>query len=216
MEFTFDEWGVDVAITGAQKGLMLPPGLSILCASERALRAGETASMPRYYFDWRPMRAENPRGYFPYTPATLLLFGLREALRMLKEEGLPAVVARHRRLAEAVRQAVSAWGLECLCKDPRAQSNSITAVVTPEGVDATGVIRYAAEHLELSLGVGLGHLRQRVFRIGHLGALNPLEVMATIAGTEIALHMTGAAIQIGSGVRACQARFIQETAAPVP
>ncbi len=208
MDFRFDEWGVDVALCGTQKGLMLPPGMAVLCVSPRALRRAEEVHSPRYFFDWRPMLAENRRGYFPYTPATLLLYGLREALRMLLEEGLDNVFARHARLAEGVRRAVRAWGLRLLCEDPRAYSNSLTAVVLPEGHDADAVLRVAEERLHLSLGTGLGPLRGRVFRIGHLGWLNELEVLATVAGVELALHLAGVPVPLGAGVVACQHFFV--------
>jgi alanine-glyoxylate transaminase/serine-glyoxylate transaminase/serine-pyruvate transaminase len=209
IDFRFDEWKVDVALTGTQKGLMLPPGMAVLCASPRAIAESERVTSPRYFFDWRPVLEENRKGYFPYTPATLLLYGLREALRMLFEEGLPNVFARHQRLAEGVRRAVKAWGLSILCKNPEEYSNSLTAVVVPEGVDANEVIRIAEKRLNLSLGTGLGRLKGRVFRIGHLGSLNELEVLATVAGVEMALAMTGVEIPVGAGVRACQEYFLE-------
>jgi len=207
IDFRFDEWKVDVAVCGTQKGLMLPPGMAVLCVGPRALERSRQVRSPRYFFDWEPMRAENRRGYFPYTPATLLLYGLREALRMLREEGLANVFARHARLAEGVRRAVRAWGLRILCEDPREYSNTLTAVVVPEGCDADAVLRVAEERLHLSLGVGLGPLRGRVFRIGHLGWLNELEVLATVAGVELALQLAGVAVPLGEGVRACQDFF---------
>ncbi|MDR7521476.1 MAG: aminotransferase class V-fold PLP-dependent enzyme [Armatimonadota bacterium] len=203
IDFRFDEWDVDVALTGSQKGLMLPPGMAILCVSPRALAESARAGAPRYFFDWRPVIEEMRRGYFPYTPATLLLYGLREALRMLLEEGLPQVLARHARLAEAVRRAVRAWGLSILCEDPAEYSNTLTAVVVPQTASADDVLR-AAERLNLSLGTGLGRLKGRVFRIGHLGALGDLEVIATVGGTELALRMAGVAVPPGAGVAACQ------------
>ncbi|HXF83374.1 MAG TPA: aminotransferase class V-fold PLP-dependent enzyme [bacterium] len=208
IDFRFDEWGVDVALTGSQKGLMLPPGMAILCAGPRALARSEQVRTPRAFFDWRPIIAEMRRGYFPYTPATLLLFGLREALRMLQEEGLPQVFARHRRLAEGVRQAVRAWGLQIFCRDPAAYSQTLTTVVMPEGVDGDGVLRTAASRFNLSLGTGLGRLRGRAIRIGHLGALGELEVLATLAGTEMALALAGVRLSVGTGVAACQRFFM--------
>jgi alanine-glyoxylate transaminase/serine-glyoxylate transaminase/serine-pyruvate transaminase len=207
IDFRFDEWKVDVAVCGTQKGLMLPPGMAVLCVGPRALERSRQVHSPRYFFDWEPMRAENRRGYFPYTPATLLLYGLGEALRMLREEGLANVFARHARLAEGVRRAVRAWGLRILCEDPREYSNTLTAVVVPEGCDADAVLRVAEERLHLSLGAGLGPLRGRVFRIGHLGWLNELEVLATVAGVELALQLAGVAVPLGEGVRACQDFF---------
>jgi alanine-glyoxylate transaminase/serine-glyoxylate transaminase/serine-pyruvate transaminase len=207
IDFRFDEWKVDVALCGTQKGLMLPPGMAILCVSPRALERSERVHSPRYFFDWRPMVAENRRGYFPYTPATLLLYGLREALRMLLEEGLSNVFARHARLAEGVRRAVRAWGLKILCEDPREFSNTLTAVVVPEGFDADRVLQVAEQRLHLSLGTGLGPLRGRIFRIGHLGWLNELEVLATVAGVELALHLAGVPVPLGGGVSSCQRFF---------
>lgn len=209
IDLRFDDWRIDVALTGSQKGLMLPPGMAILCAGPRALERSIQVRAPRYFFDWRPMLEENRRGYFPYTPATLLLFGLREAVRMLLEEGLANVFARHHRLAEAVRRAVRAWDLAILCQRIEEYSNSLTAVVLPEHIDADAVVRLAAERLNLSLGKGLGRLGGRVFRIGHLGALNELEVLATLAGVEMALAIAGVPVRLGAGVTAAQ-QFLTE------
>jgi alanine-glyoxylate transaminase/serine-glyoxylate transaminase/serine-pyruvate transaminase len=203
IEFQFDAWRVDVALTGSQKGLMLPPGMGILAIGERALAASEQATAPRYFLDWRPVLAQMKSGYFPYTPATLLLLGLREALRMLDEEGLENVYARHAELAACVRAAVAGWGLELLCRDPAERSNTASAIVMPDGVDAADVIRVARE-LNLSLGAGLGRLAGRVFRIGHLGSLNLLEVLATLAGVELSLDSAGVPVSFGSGVAAAQ------------
>jgi alanine-glyoxylate transaminase/serine-glyoxylate transaminase/serine-pyruvate transaminase len=211
IDFRMDEWRVDVALTGTQKGLMLPPGGAILCVGPRALQAAAQNRTPRYYYDWRPVIRDMQQGFFPYTPATLLLFGLREALRMLLEEGLDDVLARHRRLAQATREAVRAWGLPILARDPARASNSLTAVVL-EDLDSGKVVRVAAERLNLALGVGLGQLRGRVFRIGHLGSLNELEVLATIAGTELALRYSGKPIELGVGVAAAQRFFAGITA----
>ena len=213
MELRFDDWRVDVALTGSQKGLMLPPGLAILCAGPRALAAAERATSPRNFFDWRPILRDNVAGFYPYTPATNMLYGLREALDMLLEEGLENAFARHHRLAEAVRAAVRAWRLELLCDDPRAYSDSLTAVVVPDGVDSDAVIRRARERFDLALGVGLAKLRGRIFRVGHLGALAELEVAATIAGTEMALAECGVEIELGSGVAAAERAFAR---VPVP
>lgn len=214
IEFRFDEWRVDVALTGSQKGLMLPPGLGLLCAGPRALARGETGGSPRNFFDWRPILRDNAAGFFPYTPATLLLFGLREALQMLVvEEGLDAVYARHRSLAEGVRAAVGAWNLAPLCEQPACYSNTLTAVVMPEGIDSDTVIRRALERFGLSLGVGLGRIKGRVLRIGHLGALNELEVLATLGGVELALLESGVPLELGSGVAACQRLFTRQPAA---
>jgi len=158
---------------------------------------------------------EMRQGYFPYTPATLMLYGLREAIRMLAEEGLPRVFARHARLADGVRRAVHAWGLQILCRDPQEYSNTVTAVVVPDGADADAVRRAAVQHLNLSLGAGLGRLKGRVFRIGHLGALNELEVLATLAGTEMALTMAGVRVPPGAGVTACEQFFLEDITVPV-
>jgi alanine-glyoxylate transaminase/serine-glyoxylate transaminase/serine-pyruvate transaminase len=208
IEFKFDAWSVDVALTGSQKGLMLPPGMGMLAASDKALAASRQATTPRYFLDWAPVIENMRGGYFPYTPATLLLYGLRESLRILDEEGLPAVYARHARHAQAVRTAVAEWGLELLCRDPQERSNTATAIQVPEGIDADKVLR-AAEELHLSLGGGLSKLKGRVFRIGHLGALNALEVLATLAGVELALHRTGVPVDLGSGVSAAQRLYAE-------
>ena len=206
IDFKMDEWRVDVALTGTQKGLMLPPGGAILCVGPRALEASEKNRTPRYFYDWRPVIRDMQQGFFPYTPATLLLFGLREALRILLEEGLDNVLARHARLAEGTRAAVRAWGLPLLATDAARASNSLTAVVLDQ-VDSNKVVKVAAERLNLALGVGLGQLRGRVFRIGHLGSLNELEVLATLAGTELALFCSGQAIELGVGVAAAERFF---------
>jgi len=210
IDFRFDEWEIDVALTGTQKGLMLPPGMAVLCVGPRALARAEQVSTPRYFFDWRPVITEMRRGYFPYTPATLMLYGLREAVHMLQEEGVPQVFARHRRLAEGVRRAVKAWGLQILCKNPSEYSHTLTAVVMPEGAESEAVLEAAETHFHLSLGTGLGRLRGRVFRIGHLGALNDLEALATVAGVEMALALAGVRVPMGAGVAACQ-KFLMES-----
>jgi alanine-glyoxylate transaminase/serine-glyoxylate transaminase/serine-pyruvate transaminase len=212
IDFQFDGWSVDVALTGSQKGLMLPPGMGILAVGERALAASRRATTPRYYLDWEPVLESMRDGYFPYTPATLLLYGLREALRMLHEEGLDAVYARHARNASVVREAVGRWKLELLCRSPTEYSNTATAIVVPNGVDADDVLR-AAEQLDLSLGMGLSRLKGRVFRIGHLGSLNELEVLATLAGVELALHRTGVPVALGSGVTAGLQLYAESPAA---
>jgi len=206
IDFRMDEWRVDVALTGTQKGLMLPPGGAVLCVGPRALDAAETNRTPRYFYDWRPVIRDMQQGFFPYTPPTLLLFGLREAIRMLLEEGLDNVFARHARLAQATREAVRAWGLKMLAGDVARASNSLTAVVV-DAIDSGAVVKVAADRLNLALGVGLGQLRGRVFRIGHLGSLNELEVLATLAGTELALRYAGQPIELGVGVAAAE-RFL--------
>ena len=204
----FDEWGIDVAMAASQKGLMLPPGMGVVCASPRAIAIAERGGSPRHFFDWRPILRENAAGFFPYTPATLLLFGLRESLAMLlDEEGLEAVFARHQRLAEGVRAAVAAWGLATVCEDPAFASNTITAVAMPAESGGNAVIAAARERFGLSLWIGLGRLNDKAFRIGHLGSLNELEVLATLGGVEMALHEVGVPIQLGAGVAAAQRRF---------
>lgn len=214
LEFRFDEWGIDVALAGSQKGLMLPPGLGMVCIGARALRRAEEVTTPRAFFDWRPVLKEMERGYFPYTPATLLLYGLREALRILGEEGLPQVFGRHRRLADAVRAAVRAWELPVQCREPAEYSHTLTAVVVPEGTDSDAVRRAAETHFNLSLGAGLGRLAGKVFRIGHLGALNDLEVLATVAGTELAMTVAGIRAPIGAGVTAAQQVLLEQLQTP--
>lgn len=215
IDFRFDEWKVDVAVAGSQKGLMLPPGMAILCLSPRALAVSRHITTPRYFYDWQPVLEEMELGYFPYTPATLMLYGLREALRMLFEEGLAGVFSRHARLAEGVRRAVRAWGLSILCRRPQEYSNTVTAVVLPDGLDA-GAVLHAAARLNLSVGTGLGRLKGRVVRIGHLGALNELEVLATVAGTELALTMAGVRVRLGAGVEACEQYFVEQYLAKTP
>ncbi|HEV8306832.1 MAG TPA: aminotransferase class V-fold PLP-dependent enzyme [Methylomirabilota bacterium] len=211
IDFRFDEWGVDVALTGPQKGLMLPPGLTILAASDKALRAGQAAKCPRAYWDWRPVLERNRRGEFPYTPATSLLFGLRESIAMLRDEGLPRVFRRHARLAEACRRAVRAMGLELLCRDPAEYSNTLTAVVMPAGTDSDAYIAHANRELDLSLGVGLGEVKGKVFRIGHLGSLNELELLGGLAGVELTLRSFGLPVALGAGLAAAET-YLLETA----
>ena len=203
-EFRFDEWRVDVALTGSQKGLMLPPGLGLLCVGPRALAASERGGSPRSFFDWRPVLRDNESGFFPYTPATLTLYGLRAALDMLFEEGLENVFRRHRRLARAVRAAVRAWGLDAYCRDEDAASDTLTGVLTPEGLDSGEVLRVARDRFGMSLGVGLGQVKGKLFRIGHLGSLNELEVLGTLGGIEMALAELGVGVTLGSGVAAAQ------------
>ena len=189
IDYRHDEWGVDVTVGASQKGLMLPPGLSFNAVGERALAAHGVARLPRSYWDWEPILRANERGFFPYTPPTNLLFGLREALRMLEAEGLDRVFARHDRHAEATRRAARAWGLELLCADPSEYSSSLTAVLTPSGHDAGGLLDVILERFDMALGVGLGKLAGRVFRIGHLGDFNDLSLMGTLAGVEMGLEL---------------------------
>jgi alanine-glyoxylate transaminase/serine-glyoxylate transaminase/serine-pyruvate transaminase len=197
IDYRHDEWRVDVTVAGSQKGLMLPPGLSFNAVSARALEASKTARLPRAYWDWGPMLAANETGFFPYTPATNLLYGLREALAMLAEEGLAQVFARHARHAEATRRAVRAWGLELNCEDPREQSGSLTAVRVPEGHDEAKLRAVALDRFDLSLGQGLGKLKGKVFRIGHLGAFNDLMLCGTLSGVEMSLGLAGIPARTG-------------------
>src|SRR6186713_1679505 len=192
IDYRHDEWGVDVTVAGSQKGLMLPPGLSFNCISTKALAASKNARMPRSYWAWDEMIANGKGGYFPYTPATNLLYGLREALKMLlDEEGLDAVFARHQRHAEATRRAVRAWGLEIFALDPREYSASLTAVLMPAGHDADRLRKMILEAFDMSLGTGLTKLGGKVFRIGHLGDFNDLTLMGTLAGVEMGLGLAG-------------------------
>ena len=204
IDFRLDEWGVDVALTGPQKGLMLPPGMAILAVSERAIAASEKAKCPCAYWDWQPVLERNRRGEFPYTPATMLLFGLREAIALIAEEGLVNVFARHARLAEACRRAVRALGLEILCRDPAEHSNTLTAVVMPSGFDSDEFVRFAAQRLDLSLGIGLGVVKGKVFRIGHLGNLNEIDLLGGLAGVEMMLKEFGVPVRLGAGLAAAQ------------
>jgi len=191
MDYRHEEWGVDVTIGGSQKGLMLPPGLGFNALSDKALAAAQTASLPRSYWDWEPMVASNETGFFPFTPATNLLFGLNESVHMLLEVGLAAVFARHARLAEATRRAVDAWGLEMVAADPAERSNSLTAVLLPDGHDADAFRKRVLECFNMSLGSGLGRLQGKAFRIGHLGDFNDLMLAGTLAGVEMGLNLTG-------------------------
>jgi alanine-glyoxylate transaminase / serine-glyoxylate transaminase / serine-pyruvate transaminase len=200
-EYRHDEWGVDVTIWCSQKGMMLPPGLGLNAVSEKALAAARWARLPRSYWDWPPVLAAAGTGLFPYTPATNLLFGLREALAMLNEEGLPAVFARHARHAEATRRAVRGWGLGLVCQDPDGYSPTLTAVMVPDGHDADQVRRLILDRFNMSLGAGLGRLAGRVFRIGHLGDLGDLSLAGALCGVEMGL--AGAGVPIArDGVRA--------------
>ena len=188
IDYRHDDWGVDVTVAGSQKGLMLPPGLSFNCISKKALSASKSARLPRSYWAWDEMLSNGKSGYFPYTPATNLLYGLREALKMLlDEEGLDAVFARHQRHGEATRRAVRAWGLEVLALDAREYSGSLTAVLMPSGHDADRVRKMILEAFDMSLGTGLGKLGGKVFRIGHLGDFNDLMLMGTLSGVEMGL-----------------------------
>jgi alanine-glyoxylate transaminase/serine-glyoxylate transaminase/serine-pyruvate transaminase len=204
LDFRHDEWAVDVTVGCSQKGLMLPPGLGFNAISEKALAASRANRMPRSYWDWRDMLGANTAGFFPYTPATNLLFGLKEAIAMLHEEGLEHVFARHARHGAATRAAVRAWGLEVLCLDSREYSGVLTAVVMPEGHDADAFRRVVLERYDMSLGTGLAKLAGKVFRIGHLGHFNDLMLMGTLAGVELGLDAAGVPHRPG-GVAAAMA-----------
>ena len=191
IEYRHDEWGVDVTIAGSQKGLMLPPGLSFNCVSEKARKAAQSSTLPKAYWGWEEMITQNKTGYFPYTPATNLLYGLREALKMLQEEGLPNVFTRHDRHAEATRRAVRAWGLEILCAVPEEYSSALTAVMMPAGHDADALRKAILDAYDMSLGMGLGKMLGKIFRIGHLGDFNDLTLAGTLSGVEMGLALAG-------------------------
>ena len=191
IDYRHDEWRVDVTIAGSQKGIMLPPGLSFNAISAGALAASKTARLARSYWDWQPMLAANQTGFFPYTPATNLLYGLREALILLREEGLEKVFQRHTRHGEATRRAVRAWGLELNCADEREYSNALTAVLLPEGHDEAKLRARILERFDMSLGQGLGKVRGKLFRIGHLGDFNDLTLCGTLCGVEMGLGLAG-------------------------
>lgn len=201
MDYRHGEWGVDVTVAGSQKGLMLPPGLSFNAVSDKALAASKTARLPRSYWGWDEIIASNRDGYFPYTPSTNLLYGLHEAIDMLLAEGLPAVFARHHRHGDATRRAARGWGLSILCRNPAEYSDSLTAIVMPDGHDADVFRRKALERYDLSLGTGLGRLAGKVFRIGHLGFFNDLMLCGTLAGVEMGLGLAGVPHRAG-GVQA--------------
>jgi alanine-glyoxylate transaminase/serine-glyoxylate transaminase/serine-pyruvate transaminase len=191
IDYRHDEWRADVTISSSQKGMMLPPGMGFNAISAGALAASKSARLPRAYWDWQPMLRDNPAGFFPTTPAINLLYGLREAVRMLEEEGLPNVFARHKRFGEATRRAVAAWGLELLCVQPDQYSSALTAVIMPEGHDADAFRQVVLERFDMSLGAGLGKLKGKVFRIGHLGDFNDLMLAGTLGGVEMGLAAAG-------------------------
>jgi alanine-glyoxylate transaminase/serine-glyoxylate transaminase/serine-pyruvate transaminase len=206
IDFHFDAWGVDVAVSSSQKGLMLPPGISFNAVGPKALAASKSAKLPRSFWDWAPMLRDNATGYFPYTPSTNILYGLREALVMLNEQGLDAVFARHVRHGEAARAAVKGWGLELVGTDPREYSPCVTSVLAPAGQDADAVRKIALDRYDLSLGTGLGKLKGKIFRIGHLGDFNDLMLAGTLAGVELALVASGMPFKKG-GVAAALDRL---------
>jgi alanine-glyoxylate transaminase / serine-glyoxylate transaminase / serine-pyruvate transaminase len=211
LEYHHDHWGVDVAITGSQKGLMLPAGLAVTAWSPRALQCVASSPAPRAYFDLRPMLAQNAQGYFPYTPSIPLLYGLRESLAMLFEEGLANVWARHERLARGVRAAVLAWDLDICCRDPVRASNTVTTVMLPDGVDGKALLAHAFTRYQLALGGGLGPLAGKAFRIGHLGDLNEGMLLGALALVEMVLRDLGVAIRPGSGVAAAEGLWAATT-----
>lgn len=210
-DLRFDDWKVDVALTAPQKGLMLPPGMALLAASERALEANRSAKCARSFWDWRPVLECNAAGYFPYTPATALLFGLSESLKMLSEEGLENVFHRHARLAEACRRAVTAMRLNLFAKNSAQYSNTLTAVAMPDGLDSDTFIDHTLKLVDLPLGKGLGKVKGKLFRIGHLGSLNELEILGVLAGIEMALKSFGVKIPLGAGLAAAET-YLLETA----
>jgi len=201
IDYKHGEWGVDVTVAGSQKGLMLPPGLGFNAVSSKALAASRSCRTPRSYWDWEEMLKANETGFFTYTPATNMLYGLREAIAMLLEEGLQEVFARHRRHSEATRAAARGWGLEILALDPREYSDSLTALIMPQGHDADTFRKIALEQYDISFGSGLGKLKGSIFRIGHLGDFNDLMLMGTLAGVELGLRAAGVPHRAG-GVQA--------------
>jgi alanine-glyoxylate transaminase/serine-glyoxylate transaminase/serine-pyruvate transaminase len=213
-DYRHDEWGVDVTVSGSQKGLMLPPGISFNAVSKKAIAASKSATLPRGFWDWTEIIAMNESGYWPYTPNTNLLYGLSEALDMILGEGLDKVFARHQRLAEACRVAVRAWGLEIQCADPAVYSPVLTGVMTPSGFDADVIRKLIYENFNMSLGTGLGKMRGGMFRIGHLGDANDLTLMATLAGCEMGLKLAGVALA-GSGVLAAMEQLSTQARRPV-
>ncbi|EFJ29703.1 hypothetical protein SELMODRAFT_267279 [Selaginella moellendorffii] len=216
LAFRMDEWKVDVALTGSQKSLGLPTGLGILCASPKALEASKSARSPRGFFDWSAyLKSYELGSYWPYTPSIQLLYGLRAALDLLFEEGLENVIKRHHRLAHATRLAVKAWGLELCVKDPELYSDTVTAVVVPSYLNSTDVVRVAWRKYNLSIGIGLNKVAGKVFRIGHLGFLNELQLISALAGVEMALKDVGFPVKLGSGVAAAQA-YLQESTPLIP
>ena len=215
IDYRHDEWGVDVTVACSQKGLMLPPGLGFNAVSAKARAAAKTARMPKSYWNWNEMIANNKSGFFPYTPATNMLFGLREALLMMQEEGLDNVFARHARLSEATRRAVRAWGLEILCLNPEEYSNVLTAVLMPEGHDADRFREVVLQRFDMSLGTGLTKLKGRVFRIGHLGDFNELMLAGMLCGVEMGLSLAGVPFTRG-GVDAAMQFLESEQGRPTP
>ena len=213
IDYRHEAWGVDVTVGGSQKGLMLPPGLGFNAISQKAIAASATSRMPKAYWSWHDMLGPNASGFFPYTPATNMLMGLREALAMLQEEGLPQVYARHARHGCAARAAVNAWGLELLCRDPREYSNTLTAVILPAGYDADALRATILKRFNMSLGQGLGKVKGSVFRIGHLGDLNDLTLIGTLAGVQMGLLLQSIPLR-DDGVAAAMDALLARTSEP--
>jgi len=215
IDYRHDEWGVDVAVSSSQKGMMLPPGLGFNAISEKALAASSTARMPRTYWDWAAMIRNNASGFFPTTPGTNLLYGLREAIQMMMEEGLPNVFARHQRFGEATRRAVATWGLELLPANPEEYSAALTAVVMPAGHDADAFRTVVLERFDMSLGAGLGQLKGKVFRIGHLGDFNDLMLAGTLGGVEMGLAAADVPFKRGGVTAALDYLAVAECRVPL-
>ncbi|MBT8413817.1 MAG: aminotransferase class V-fold PLP-dependent enzyme, partial [Boseongicola sp.] len=207
MDFQMDKWEVDIAVSGSQKGFMLATGMAILCVSPKALAAMETAKLPRTFFDFRDMMAANASGGFPYTPPLQLIYGMRESLKMLFEEGLDNVYARHFRLAEGVRRAVDAWGLKLVAQSPDLYSDSVSAIYVPEGFDSNALTEHAFDAYGVSFGIGLGEMNGKAFRIGHLGSLTDVMVLSGLATIEMAMADLDYPVKLGSGVAAAQDYF---------
>ncbi len=207
MPFDMDGWGVDIAVSGSQKGFMLATGMAILGVSPKALAAMETATLPRTFFDFKDMMAANVSGGFPYTPPLQLIYGLRESLNMLFEEGLENVYARHSRLAEGVRRAVDAWGLRLVAQSPELYSDTVSAIYTPKGLDSNALTQQAFDHYGVSFGVGLGEMHGKAFRIGHLGSLTDVMVLSGLATMEMAMADLDYPVELGTGVAAAQEYF---------
>ena len=216
IDFRMDDWKVDCAVTGTQKALMLPPGAGIVCVSEKALSEGEQAKLNRVFFNFKDHIAQNATGYFPHTPSVPMLYGLRESVAMLLEEGLENVFARHHRLAEGVRAAVKAWRLELCARAPKSYSDTVSAIMMPPNVKGQDVIDIAYRRYNLSLGAGLSKMAGRLFRIGHMGDVNELMLLGALAGAEMAMHDAGMAVVAGSGVSAAEEYWRQAMAAQHP
>jgi alanine-glyoxylate transaminase / serine-glyoxylate transaminase / serine-pyruvate transaminase len=215
IEYRHDDWGVDVTIGCSQKGLMLPPGLGFNAISDKAVAASKSARLPRSYWDWEPMIRDNKAGFFPFTPSTNLLYGLREAITMLMDEGLERVFARHERFGHATRAAVTAWGLDIACENPAEYSGVLTAVMMPEGHDADAFRQLVLERFDMSLGTGLGKLKGRIFRVGHLGDFNDLMLAGTLGGVEMGLALAGVPHKAG-GILAALESLASPRLSPVP